>query len=67
MVALGPSGSGKTTLLRAVAGLERLSAGSARVLGIDLGPGSTAGRSPPSAPSGSACSTSTTRARSRPT
>jgi ABC-type lipoprotein export system ATPase subunit len=37
VVALGPSGSGKTTLLRAVAGLERLSAGSALVLGTDLG------------------------------
>jgi ABC-type lipoprotein export system ATPase subunit len=36
VVALGPSGSGKTTLLRAVAGLERLSAGTARVLGTDL-------------------------------
>jgi ABC-type lipoprotein export system ATPase subunit len=36
VVALGPSGAGKTTLLRAVAGLERLSAGSARVLGSDL-------------------------------
>jgi ABC-type lipoprotein export system ATPase subunit len=37
VVALGPSGSGKTTLLRAVAGLERLSAGTAQVLGTDLG------------------------------
>ena len=37
VVALGPSGSGKTTLLRAVAGLERLSAGTAEVLGTDLG------------------------------
>jgi ABC-type lipoprotein export system ATPase subunit len=37
VVALGPSGSGKTTLLRAVAGLESLSAGSARVLGSELG------------------------------
>jgi ABC-type lipoprotein export system ATPase subunit len=34
---LGPSGSGKTTLLRVVAGLEPLSAGSARVFGTDLG------------------------------
>jgi ABC-type lipoprotein export system ATPase subunit len=37
VVALGPSGSGKTTLLRTVAGLERLSAGRAQVLGCDLG------------------------------
>ncbi|HMJ00206.1 MAG TPA: ATP-binding cassette domain-containing protein [Gaiellaceae bacterium] len=37
VVALGPSGSGKTTLLRAVGGLEWLSAGSATVLGTDLG------------------------------
>ncbi|MGH3136223.1 MAG: ABC transporter ATP-binding protein [Gaiellaceae bacterium] len=37
VVALGPSGSGKTTLLRAVAGLERLSAGSVTVFGSDLG------------------------------
>jgi ABC-type lipoprotein export system ATPase subunit len=37
VVALGTSGSGKTTLLRTVAGLERLSAGTARVLGRDLG------------------------------
>ena len=36
VVALGPSGCGKTTLLRTVAGLERLSAGSARVLGTEL-------------------------------
>ncbi len=34
---LGPSGSGKTTLLRAVAGLDRPSAGRIRVFGIDLG------------------------------
>jgi len=37
VVVLGPSGSGKTTLLRVVAGFERLSAGSARVLGRELG------------------------------
>ena len=37
VVALGPSGSGKTTLLRTVGGFERLSAGTARVLGRDLG------------------------------
>jgi ABC-type lipoprotein export system ATPase subunit len=34
---LGPSGSGKTTLLRTLAGLEPLSAGSAHVLGAELG------------------------------
>jgi ABC-type lipoprotein export system ATPase subunit len=33
---LGPSGSGKTTLLRIVTGLERASAGSVRVAGVDL-------------------------------
>src|SRR5262249_2699620 len=37
VVALGPSGCGKTTLLRAVAGLETLSAGTAHVLGVELG------------------------------
>jgi ABC-type lipoprotein export system ATPase subunit len=37
VVALGPSGAGKSTLLRVLAGLERLSAGTARVLGTDLG------------------------------
>jgi ABC-type lipoprotein export system ATPase subunit len=36
VVLLGPSGSGKTTLLRAVAGFERLTAGSVRVLGTDV-------------------------------
>jgi ABC-type lipoprotein export system ATPase subunit len=36
-VVLGPSGSGKTTLLRALAGLDRLSAGSIRTLGLDVG------------------------------
>jgi ABC-type lipoprotein export system ATPase subunit len=36
VVAFGPSGSGKTTLLRVVGGLERLSAGSARVLDVEL-------------------------------
>jgi ABC-type lipoprotein export system ATPase subunit len=37
VVVLGPSGSGKTTLLRVVGGFEQLSAGSARVLGTELG------------------------------
>ena len=37
VVVLGPSGSGKTTLLRTVAGFDTLSAGVARVLGIDVG------------------------------
>jgi ABC-type lipoprotein export system ATPase subunit len=37
VVVLGPSGSGKTTLLRVVAGFDSLSAGSARVLGEDVG------------------------------
>jgi ABC-type lipoprotein export system ATPase subunit len=36
VVVLGPSGSGKTTLLRVLAGLERLSAGSASVFGTDV-------------------------------
>ena len=36
VVVQGPSGSGKTTLLRVVAGFERLSAGSAHVLGAEL-------------------------------
>jgi ABC-type lipoprotein export system ATPase subunit len=34
---LGPSGAGKTTLLRVIAGLQRPSAGVARVLGRDVG------------------------------
>src|SRR3954471_13387715 len=37
VVVLGPSGSGKTTLLRTVAGFDTLSAGVARVLGVDIG------------------------------
>jgi ABC-type lipoprotein export system ATPase subunit len=37
VVVLGPSGSGKTTLLRILAGLERPSAGVARVFGLDVG------------------------------
>ncbi len=36
-VVLGPSGSGKTTLMRVLAGLERPSAGTALVAGLDLG------------------------------
>jgi ABC-type lipoprotein export system ATPase subunit len=44
VVVLGPSGSGKTTLLRAVAGLDTLSAGSVRVLGLELGALSAKGR-----------------------
>ena len=34
---LGPSGAGKTTMLRVIAGLQRPSAGVARVFGIDVG------------------------------
>ena len=45
VVVLGPSGSGKTTLLRTVAGFDSLSAGTAHVLGTNignLGPGAIA-------------------------
>ncbi len=45
VVVLGPSGSGKTTLLRTVGAFDTLSAGVARVLGVDvgsLGPGAAA-------------------------
>jgi ABC-type lipoprotein export system ATPase subunit len=37
VVVLGPSGSGKTTLLQMLAGLDRPSAGSVRVFGLELG------------------------------
>ncbi len=37
VVVLGPSGAGKSTLLRVLAALDRLSAGSARAFGIELG------------------------------
>jgi ABC-type lipoprotein export system ATPase subunit len=37
VVVLGPSGSGKTTLLRVLAGFERLTAGTARVHGVEIG------------------------------
>ena len=36
LVVFGPSGSGKSTLLRILAGLDRPSAGTVRVLGVDL-------------------------------
>jgi ABC-type lipoprotein export system ATPase subunit len=36
VVVLGPSGSGKTTLLRLLAGLDRPSAGTVHVFGVDL-------------------------------
>jgi ABC-type lipoprotein export system ATPase subunit len=37
VVVLGPSGSGKTTLLSTIAGFDHLSAGTASVLGTDVG------------------------------
>jgi len=40
---LGPNGSGKTTLIRAIAGVIRLTAGTARVLGIQVPSSSAAG------------------------
>ncbi len=39
-VLIGPSGCGKTTLLRAIAGLERASAGEIRISGQVVGSGS---------------------------
>jgi putative ABC transport system ATP-binding protein len=41
---MGPSGSGKSTLLNLIAGLDRASAGSVRVGGIDVGKLNEAGR-----------------------
>ena len=37
VVVLGPSGAGKSTLLRVLAGLDHLSAGTARAFDVDLG------------------------------
>ena len=65
VVVLGPSGSGKTTLLRVVAGLERLSAGSVRTQGIDIGRLERRS-SLLTTRASSDSSTSTTRVRSRP-
>ena len=63
---LGPSGSGKSTLMRILAGLERPSAGSARVLGHDL-TALPARRSAVLRAEAWASSTSTTARRFRPT
>ena len=65
VVALGPSGAGKSTLLRVLAGLERLSAGSARVFGTELGRLDAAGAASRIAPPMSACSISITPGRCR--
>ena len=42
-VVLGPSGAGKTTTLRAIAGLEKLDAGTVHLDGLDA-TGATPGR-----------------------
>ena len=47
VVIVGPSGSGKSTLLRSINLLERPSAGSLRIKGIEYGPGPQGKRSNP--------------------